>query len=164
MHKWNCNPSSIRQCLLTELGHVRNTSLVIMISQYVKTSIITVGTQAIIIAQLGEERDNEGPVDDEDDEAFIQPPPLKLRSYQEVVESLEDAYLCLESQGNIPEAMSIGSSIDDIVKLRILSSRQRPPYLTFIITAALCRPCSIIITYFFIYCFVVCFVTYLYSG
>ena len=76
------------------------------------------------IAQLGEERDNEGPVDDEDDEAVIQPPPLKLCSYQEVVESLEHAYLFLESRGNIPEAMSIGSSIDDIVKLKVLSSRQ----------------------------------------
>ena len=66
--------------------------------------------------------DNEGTEEMESEPTS--PPPLKLHSYKEAVQSLEDVQEFLYSQGHTQEAMCIGSSIDTVASLKSLSTKQ----------------------------------------
>ena len=45
------------------------------------------------------------------------PPPLKVRSYKEALQSLKNAQQLLESRGHMQEALSIGSTVDAVTFL-----------------------------------------------
>ena len=56
--------------------------------------------------------------------AVIEPPPLKIKTFQEAIQSLEDVQHFLESQGLLQQAMSIGLAVDNVTDLKLASSTQ----------------------------------------
>ena len=46
--------------------------------------------------------------------ADIEPPPLKIKTFQEAIQSLENVQHFLESQGLLQEVMSFGDAVDDV--------------------------------------------------
>ena len=54
---------------------------------------------------------------EEQDESMadIEPPPLKTKTFQEAIQSLENVQQFLESQGLLQQAMSIGDAVDDLL-------------------------------------------------
>ena len=64
---------------------------------------------------------------EEQDESMadIEPPPLKIKTFQEAIQSLEEnVQHFLESQGLLQQAMSIGLVVDDVTDLKLASSTQ----------------------------------------
>ena len=63
---------------------------------------------------------------EEQDESMadIEPPPLKIKTFQEAIQSLENVQHFLESQGLLQQAMSIGDAVDDVTGLKLASSTQ----------------------------------------
>ena len=84
------------------------------------------------LAQIGQDGQEtpQVPDDDEDEDEDVQemdgelPPLLKLHSYKEAIQSLEDVQQFLYSRGHTKEAMCIGSSIDTVASLKTISSKQ----------------------------------------
>ena len=56
--------------------------------------------------------------------ADIEPPPLKIKTFQEAIQSLENVQHFLESQGLLQQAMSIGDAVADVTGLKLASSTQ----------------------------------------
>ena len=58
---------------------------------------------------------------EEQDESMadIEPPPLKIKTFQEAIQSLENVQHFLESQGLLQQAMSIGDAVDDVTGLKL---------------------------------------------
>ena len=61
--------------------------------------------------------------------ADIKPPPLKIRTFQEAIQLLENVQHFLESQGLLQQAMSIGDAVDDVTGLN-LTSLHRQHFMT----------------------------------
>ena len=68
--------------------------------------------------------------DDAQDESMadIEPPPLKSKTFQEAIQSLENVQHFLESQGLLQQAMSIGDAVGDVSGLKLASSRNSNIY------------------------------------
>ena len=49
---------------------------------------------------------------------------LKIKTFQEAMQSLENVQHFLESQGLLQQAMSIGDAVDDVTVLKLASSTQ----------------------------------------
>ena len=56
--------------------------------------------------------------------ADIEPPPLKIKIFQEAIQSLENVQHFHESQGLLQQAMSIGDAVDDVIGLKLALSTQ----------------------------------------
>ena len=63
---------------------------------------------------------------EEQDESMadIEPPPLKIKTFQEAIQSLENIQHFLESQGLLQQAMSIGDAVDDVTGFEVGMSTQ----------------------------------------
>ena len=79
---------------------------------------------------------------EEQDESMadIEPPPLKIKTFQKAIQSLEEnVQHFLESQGLLQHDMSIGDTIDDVTDLKLASSTQH--FMTIFIIM-LCHKCG----------------------
>jgi len=76
---------------------------------------------ANFLSQLGQEEENS---DEEMSDDETPPPPLKVQSFKEAIDSLEDVQRFLESRGYTQEALGIGSSVDKIACLRLRCASQ----------------------------------------
>ena len=56
--------------------------------------------------------------------ADIEPPSLKIKTFQEAIQSLENVQHFLESQGLLQQAMNIGDAVDAVTGLKLASSTQ----------------------------------------
>ena len=58
---------------------------------------------------------------EEQDESMadIEPPPLKIKTFQEAIQSLENIQHFLGSQGLLQQAMSIGDAVDDVTGFEV---------------------------------------------
>ena len=71
---------------------------------------------------------------EEQDESMadIEPPPLKIKTFQEAIQSLENVQHFLESQGLLQQAMSIGDAVDNVSGLKLASSTQTQHFMTIL--------------------------------
>lgn len=81
------------------------------------------------MAELGQqdEEDEEGDEEDEEGDEGMEDeplPPLKVQSFKEAIESLENVQKFLESRGYIQEALGIGSAVDTVAGVKLHSSVQ----------------------------------------
>ena len=51
-------------------------------------------------------------------------PPLKVQSYRDTIQSLEDVQQFLGSRGHMQKALCIGSTIDSLTSLQLASTKQ----------------------------------------
>ena len=61
---------------------------------------------------------------------ILKPPPLKIKTFQEAIQSLENVQQFLESQGLLQQATSIGDAVDDVTGLKFASSTHTTLYDT----------------------------------
>ena len=59
---------------------------------------------------------------DDMEEDSIHPPSMRIESYKEALQALEDVQEFLYSRGHTKEAMQIGPSVDTLVSLKMASS------------------------------------------
>ena len=52
---------------------------------------------------------------EEDEEMNDDPPPMRVQTYKEAIQALEDVQQFLQSRGHTKEAMDIGSTVDTVV-------------------------------------------------
>ena len=52
------------------------------------------------------------------------PPPMKIKTFQEATQLLENVQYFIDSQGLLPQAMSIGDAVDDVTGSKLASSTQ----------------------------------------
>ena len=57
---------------------------------------------------------------EEQDESMadIEPPPLKIKTFQDAIQLLENVQHFLESQGLLQQTMNIGDAVDDVTGLK----------------------------------------------
>ena len=78
-------------------------------------------------ATSGQEEDKEASEDeggDEQESALDDEPPIKVKSYKEPNQLLEDVQHFLEAKGHIKEAITVGSVVDDVSSLQLAVARQ----------------------------------------
>ena len=78
-------------------------------------------------AHLGEEEEaseDEENDDQDDQETVDDEPPLKVKTYKEANEFLEEVQRFLENQGHMKEALRIGSIVDDVSCLQLAATKQ----------------------------------------
>ena len=66
---------------------------------------------ANFLSQLGQQGEDSEDDDEENNDEFPLPP-LKIKTFEEAIKSLEDVQQFLESQGHTEEALSVGLSVD----------------------------------------------------
>ena len=72
----------------------------------------------------GSEQEDQDENEDQTIEMEVEPPPLKVTSYKEAVQALEDVSRFIESQGHVQALNATGSTIDVVASLKVLSSKQ----------------------------------------
>ena len=100
--------------------------MVKIVSQFAWSLIVIVGTK-VLCHYSGMMHMTRKIASEEQDESMadIEPPPLKIKTFQEAIQSLEEnVQHFLESQGLLQQAMSIGLVVDDVTDLKLASSTQ----------------------------------------
>ena len=74
------------------------------------------------LSQLQAQHAEETVQDDDDDELFdMEPPPLKLKTYQEAISALEDVQSFLDTKGHNALATNLGIQINSMIDLQVVS-------------------------------------------
>ena len=96
--------------------------MVKIVSQFAWSLIVIDGTKVFCLI-LGMIHMTRKIASEEQDESMtdIEPPPLKIKTFQEAIQSLENVQHILESQGLLQQAMSIG---DAVIGLKLALSTQ----------------------------------------
>ena len=77
------------------------------------------------LGQEEEEASEDEENDDQDDQETVDDePPLKVKTYKEANEFLEEVQRFLENQGHMKEALRIGSIVDDVSCLQLATTKQ----------------------------------------
>ena len=82
--------------------------------------------ESTFFAHLGQEEEEEPSEDKENDdqETVDDEPPLKVKTYKEANEFLEEVQHFLENQGHMKEALRIGSIVDEVSCLQLAATKQ----------------------------------------
>ena len=82
--------------------------------------------ESTFFATLSQEPDEKASEDggDEQDNAVDEDPPMKVNTYKEANELLEDIQHFLEAKGHIKEAITVGSVVDSVTSFQLAASRQ----------------------------------------
>ena len=74
------------------------------------------------LSQLQAQHAEETVQDDDDDESFdMEPPPLKLKTYQEAISALEDVQSFLDTKGHNALATNLGIQINSMIDLQVVN-------------------------------------------
>ena len=93
-----------------------------MVSQFAWRLIVIDGTK-VFCRILGVMHMTRKIASEEQDESMadIEPLPLKFKTFQEAIQSLENVQHFLESQGLLQQTMSIADAVDDVTGLKLAS-------------------------------------------
>ena len=76
------------------------------------------------LASISQEQAETEQAEDEEDELYdLEPPPPKIKTYQEAVSAMEDVQMFLDSKGHNELATKLGSQVNSIVSLQFSSAK-----------------------------------------